>query len=98
MKLKIHEYRKNSFKNMSKKLIYALLFFPLSFISNAQITNDSLAKRDAMIDRNIEELIVLRDIAKDLVKTDIEQGKSIIVMMGDLKELRHRIEVLERSL
>ena len=31
-------------------------------------------------------------------KTDIEQGKSIIVMMGDLKELRHRIEVLERSL
>jgi hypothetical protein len=46
----------------------------------------------------MEELIVLRDIAKDLVKTDIEQGKSIIVMMGDLKELRHRIEVLERSL
>jgi len=57
-----------------------------------------LGKRDAMIDRNVEELIVLRDIAKDLVKTDIEQGKSIIVMMGDLKELRHRIEVLERSL
>ena len=56
-----------------------------------------LGKRDAQIDRNMEELVLLRDIAKDLVKTDIEQGKSIITIMGDLKELRHRIEVLERN-
>ena len=65
MKSKIHEYRKNSFKNMSKKLIYFLLFFPLSFISNAQITNDSLAKRDAIIEANdtivpLEEVVVYR--------------------------------------
>jgi len=65
MKSKIHEYRKNSFKNMSKKLIYFLLFFPFSFISNAQITNDSLAKRDAMIEANdtivpLEEVVVYR--------------------------------------
>lgn len=57
-----------------------------------------LGKRDAQIDRNMEELVLLRDIAKDLVKTDIEQGKSIITIMGDLKELRHRIEVLERTI
>ena len=65
MKSKIHECRKNSFKNMSKKLIYFLLFFPLSFISNAQITNDSLAKRDAIIEANdtivpLEEVVVYR--------------------------------------
>ena len=65
MKSKIHEYRKNSFKNMSKKLVYFLLFFPFSFISNAQITNDSLAKRDAMIEANdtivpLEEVVVYR--------------------------------------
>lgn len=65
MKSKIHEYHKNSFKNMSKKLIYFLLFFPLSFISNAQITNDSLAKRDAIIEANdtivpLEEVVVYR--------------------------------------
>lgn len=57
-----------------------------------------LGKRDAQIDRNMEELVLLRDIAKDLVKTDIEQGKSIITIMGDLKELRHRVEVLERTI
>lgn len=65
MKSEIHEYHKNSFKNMSKKLIYFLLFFPLSFISNAQITNDSLAKRDAIIEANdtivpLEEVVVYR--------------------------------------
>jgi len=65
MKSKIHEYRKNSFKNISKKLIYFLLFFPLSVISNAQITNYSLAKRDAIIEANdtivpLEEVVVYR--------------------------------------
>jgi len=57
-----------------------------------------IGKRDAMIDRSMDELLVLKDIAKDLVKTDIEQGKSIITMYGELKELRHRIEVLERQM
>ncbi|MFZ4678926.1 MAG: DUF4294 domain-containing protein [Flavobacterium sp.] len=65
MKSEIHEYQKNSFKNMIKKLIYFLLFFPFSFISNAQITNDSLAKRDAIIEANdtivpLEEVVVYR--------------------------------------
>jgi len=57
-----------------------------------------MGKRDAMIDRSMDELLVLKEITKDLVKTDIEQGKSIITIMGDLKELRHRIEVLEKSM
>jgi len=56
-----------------------------------------VGKRDAAIDRSIDELLVLKDITKDLVKTDIEQGKSIITIYGELKELRHRIEVLERK-
>lgn len=57
-----------------------------------------LGKRDAMIDRSMDELLVLKEITKDLVKTDIEQGKSIITVIGELKELRHRIEVLERKM
>jgi hypothetical protein len=65
MKSKIHEYKKNSLKSISKKFIYFLLFFPVSFISNAQITNDSLAKRDAVIEMNdtivpLEEVVVYR--------------------------------------
>jgi len=65
MKSKIHEYIKSNFKNMSKNLIYALFFLPISFISNAQVTNDSLAKRDAIIEANdtivpLEEVVVYR--------------------------------------
>lgn len=57
-----------------------------------------IGKRDAMVDRSMDELLVLKEITKDLVKTDIEQGKSIITVIGELKELRHRIEVLERKM
>jgi len=57
-----------------------------------------IGKREALIESNTEELKVLRDITRDLVKTDIEFGKNIVAAMGELKELRHRIEMLERKL
>ncbi len=65
MKSKIHKSPKNNFISMSKKLIYFFLLLHVSFISNAQITNDSLAKRDAMIEANdtivpLEEVVVYR--------------------------------------
>lgn len=48
-----------------QKLVFFFLFLSVSFISNAQITNDSLAKRDAMIEANdtivpLEEVVVYR--------------------------------------
>jgi hypothetical protein len=55
-----------------------------------------LGKREALIESNAEELKVLKEITKDLVKTDIEFGKNIVAALGELKELRHRIEMLER--
>ena len=57
-----------------------------------------LGKREALIESNSEELKVLNEITKDLVKTDIEFGKNIVATMVELKELRHRIEMLERKL
>ncbi|WP_309614006.1 DUF4294 domain-containing protein [Flavobacterium sp.] len=48
-----------------QKLIYFFLFLSVSFISNAQITNDSQAKRDSIIEANdtivpLEEVVVYR--------------------------------------
>jgi hypothetical protein len=54
-----------------------------------------LGKREAMIESNSEELKQLKEITKDLVKADIENGKSIITVIGDLKALKHRVEMLE---
>jgi len=65
MKSKVHKSPKNIFKSMSKKLIFFFLLLPVSLISNAQITNDSLAKRDAVIEASdtivpLEEVVVYR--------------------------------------
>lgn len=57
-----------------------------------------LGKREALIESNAEELKVLKEITKDLVKTDIEFGKNIVAAMVELKELRHRIEMLEKKI
>ncbi len=48
-----------------KKLIYFFLFLSVSFISNAQITNDSIANRDILIEASdtivpLEEVVVYK--------------------------------------
>ena len=84
---------------MHDQLSTYVAFMQLSILTIGVVTVIlKMGKRDAMIDRSMDELLVLKDITKDLVKTDIEQGKSIITMYGELKELRHRIEVLEKQM
>ena len=56
-----------------------------------------LGKREAQIDNSMAELLLLKDITRDLVKTDIELGKNMVAVMVELKELRYRIEMLERN-
>ena len=54
-----------------------------------------LGKREALIESNAEELKQLKEITKDLVKADTENGKSIITVIGHLKALKYRVEMLE---
>lgn len=54
-----------------------------------------IGRRDAVIDQNSRELEALKEITKDLVRTDIEQGRNIAVIISEMKELRNRIERLE---
>ena len=61
----VKQPHKSNFKTRSKKLIYFFLFLSVSFISNAQITNDSIAKRDVLIEANdtivpLEEVVVYK--------------------------------------
>ena len=56
-----------------------------------------LGKREAQIDNSMAELLLLKDITRDLVKADIELGKNMVAVMVELKELRYRIEMLERN-
>lgn len=56
-----------------------------------------LGKREALIESNAEELKQLKEITKDLVKADIEHSKNLIGVVGDLKALRYRVELLEQK-
>ena len=56
-----------------------------------------LGKREAQIDNSMAELLLLKDITRDLVKAAIELGKNMVAVMVELKELRYRIEMLERN-
>ncbi len=65
MKSRIYEYKKGNFKDNTNKFIYFCLLFLFSFISNAQITNDSITKRDALIESKdsivpLDEVVVYR--------------------------------------
>jgi hypothetical protein len=90
--------------SMSKKLIYFLLFFPLSFISNAQITNDSLAKRDAIIEANdtivpLEEVVVYRHKWNAVEKKEFQLLQNRVYKVYPLAKIAaDRLTVLNKNM
>ena len=89
---------------MRKKLIYFLLFFPLSFISNAQITNDSLAKRDAIIEANdtivpLEEVVVYRHKWNTAEKKEFQLLQNRVYKVYPLAKIAaDRLTVLNKNM
>jgi len=89
---------------MSKKLIYFLLFFPFSFISIAQITNDSLAKRDAMIEANdtivpLEEVVVYRHKWNSAEKKEFQLLQNRVYKVYPLAKIAaDRLTVLNKNM
>ena len=104
MKSKIHEYQKSSFKSMSKKLIYLLLFSPISFISNAQITNDSLAKRDIMIEGKdtivpLEEVVVYKHKLSPEAKKEFQLLQNRVYKVYPIAKIAaERMTVLNKNM
>jgi hypothetical protein len=61
MKSKLHEYQTNNSIVMNKKLFYLFLFFSICTVSNGQVTNDSLVKRDADIEA-MDTVVALEEV------------------------------------
>ena len=81
---------------MTPELNFLVSVFQLLAIVIGILTlSFKIGKRDAVIDHTSRELEALKEITKDLVRTDIEQGKNIAVIISEMKELRHRVERLE---
>lgn len=56
----------------------------------------SIGRRDANLEQNTAEILQLRDIASDLVKTSIETTTTNRDQDRRLEELRDRLDALER--
>ena len=104
MKSKIHEYKNDNFKRMSKKLIFFLLFLSVSFIANAQITNDSLAKRDAKIEANdtivpLEEVVVYKHKLSPQDKKDFQLLQNRVYKVYPIAKIAsERLTVLNKNM
>ena len=104
MKSKIHEYKNDNFKRMSKKSIYFFLFLSVSFISNAQITNDSLAKRDAKIEASdtivpLEEVVVYRHKFSAQDKKDFQLLQNRVYKVYPIAKIAaDRLTVLNKNM
>ena len=57
----------------------------------------SIGRRDAILGQNTAEILQLRDIASDLVKSAIETTTTNREQDRRLEELRDRLEALERK-
>ena len=83
---------------MTPELNFLVSIFQLLAIVIGILTlSFKIGKRDGVIDQNSRELEALKEITKDLVRTDIEQGRNIAVIISEMKELRHRMERLEMN-
>lgn len=61
MKSKIHECPNSNFKILRKKFLCFFLFLSVSAISNAQVSNDSLVKRDIEIESK-DTIVALEEV------------------------------------
>ena len=104
MKSKIHEYKNDNFKGMSKKLVYILLLLSVSFISNAQITSDSITKRQVVLDGN-DTIVPLDEVVVYKHKLSPQEKKDFLLLQNRVykvypiaKTAADRLTVLNKNM
>ena len=87
-----------------KKLIYFFLFLLVSFISNAQISNDSLAKRDVMIEAKdtivpLEEVVVYKHKLSPEAKKEFQLLQNRVYKVYPIAKIAaERLTVLNKNM
>ena len=104
MRSKIHQYQKDNFKSMNKKLIYFFLFLSVSFISNAQITSDSITKRQVVLDGN-DTIVPLDEVVVYKHKLSPQEKKDFLLLQNRVykvypiaKTAADRLTVLNKNM
>lgn len=104
MKSTIRKYQKNNFNAISKRLFYLFLFLVVSFVSNAQITNDSIVKREVIIEDGdtivpLEEVVVYRQKLTPQEKKDFLLLQNRVYKVYPLAKIAaERLTVLNKNM
>jgi Domain of unknown function (DUF4294) len=108
MKSKIHEYPKGHFKSMSKKLFYFVFIFLISWASKAQITTDTIFKREIGVEENdtiLDEPVQLEEVIVYKQKLTPEEKKAFLLLQNRVykvypyaKTAAERLTVLNKNM
>ena len=87
-----------------KKLLYFLLFFSVSFLSNAQITNDTIIKKEIVEDENdtivpLEEVVVFKQKLSPAEKKEFQLLQNRVYKVYPIAKIAaERLTVLNKNM
>ena len=87
-----------------KKLLYFLLFFSVSFLSNAQITNDTIIKKEVVEDENdtivpLEEVVVFKQKLSPSEKKEFQLLQNRVYKVYPIARIAaERLTVLNKNM
>lgn len=104
MKFKMYQYKNDNCKSGSKHLIYSILLLLTSFMSNAQITNDSIIKKDVVIEENdtivpLEEVVVYKHKLSSVEKKEFQLLQNRVYKVYPIAKIAaDRLTVLNKNM
>lgn len=104
MKYKMYQYKNDNCKSGSKHLIYSILLLLTSFMSNAQITNDSIIKKDSVIEENdtivpLEEVVVYKHKLSSVEKKEFQLLQNRVYKVYPIAKIAaDRLTVLNKNM
>ncbi|MGL2966682.1 DUF4294 domain-containing protein [Flavobacterium sp. XGLA_31] len=108
MKSKIHEYPKDQFNIMSKKLLFLVVAILFSIASEAQVVTDSISKKEVSTEENdtiLDEPVVLQEVIIYKDKLTPEEKKAFLLLQNRVfkvypyaKTAADRLTLLNRNM
>jgi len=100
----MYQYKNDNCKSGSKHLIYSILLLLTSFMSNAQITNDSIIKKDVVIEENdtivpLEEVVVYKHKLSSVEKKEFQLLQNRVYKVYPIAKIAaDRLTVLNKNM
>lgn len=104
MKSKIYEYQSGTIRIMNKKVLWFFLLFSISVVSHAQITNDSIVKREVVVEDEdtivpLEEVVVYKQKFTEAEKKEFQLLQNRVYKVYPIARIAaDRLTVLNKNM